>query len=349
VSERALTDRASTDRQATDRDARIAQFVEAAGWGAARRAPLAGDASFRRYERLTASGGETLVLMDAPPPQEDVRPFVKIARHLASLGLSAPRIVAADETAGLLLLEDFGDSNMARLVDAPGDQSALYALATDTLAALHRHPRAGAIELPAYDSARLAEEACLLLDWYLPALAGRPTPPALREEYVMLLRALATPLDALPRSLVLRDYFPDNLMYLPDRAGVAACGLLDFQDALLGPVAYDLVSLLEDARRDVPDALKATMRARYLAAFPVLDREDFMAGYQFCNAQRNLRIIGVFTRLCRRDRKPGYLRHIPRLWRLVEQAVAHPTLRPLEDWLACNLPRGLRRMPNIAA
>jgi aminoglycoside/choline kinase family phosphotransferase len=332
-----------------DRDTRIAQFIAGAGWGGARRAPLAGDASFRRYERLTASGGETLVLMDAPPPQEDVRPFLRVARHLASLGLSAPRIVAADETAGLLLLEDFGDNSMSRLVDAPGDQGALYALATDTLAALHRHPRAAAIELPAYDAARLAEEACLLLDWYLPALAGSPTPPALREEYAALLRALATPLEALPRSLVLRDYFPDNLMVLADRAEIAACGLLDFQDALLGPVAYDLVSLLEDARRDVDDGLKPAMRARYLAAFPALDREDFMAGYQFCSAQRNLRIIGVFTRLCLRDHKPGYLRHIPRLWRLVEQAVAHPALRPLEDWLARNLPPGLRRMPDIAA
>jgi aminoglycoside/choline kinase family phosphotransferase len=331
------------------REVLIARFLAAAGWGGAARRPLAGDASFRRYERLAAAGGVTAVLMDAPPPHEDVAPYARIARHLTALDLSAPRILAADEAAGLLLIEDFGDGNMARLVDAPGEHDGLYALATDTLIALHRHPRAAALDLPAYDAARFAEEACLLTDWYLPAVSGAPTPPGLRQSYVGLWHALAPLAGGVPESLVLRDYFADNLMFLPGRPGVAACGLLDFQDALLGPVAYDLVSLLEDARRDLPAELKAAMIERYLAAFPKLERKAFEAAYAYCSAQRNCRIIGVFTRLCLRDRKPGYLGHIPRVWRLVEQAVAYPALAPLADWLGRHLPPAQRRIPELAA
>ncbi|MFI4988426.1 MAG: aminoglycoside phosphotransferase family protein [Alphaproteobacteria bacterium] len=331
------------------RDALIADFLARNGWAAAARQALAGDASFRRYERLTNGTGCRLVLMDAPPPQENVRPFVAVARHLVSLGLSAPRIHAADEGSGLLLIEDFGDDNMAALVDSAGDKGRLYRLAVDSLIALHRRPDASAIALPAYDDARMLGEAEVLLDWYLPALTGAPVPERLRADYRAAWQSVLPRARAVPTSLVLRDYFPDNLMLLAGRKGVAACGLLDFQDAVIGPVTYDLVSLLEDARRDVPAKLKAALMEHYLAAFPALERQAFAASYAIMGAQRNLRIVGVFTRLCRRDGKRHYLAHIPRLWRLIEQATSHPALAPVEAWLARHIPPALRRIPPYEA
>jgi aminoglycoside/choline kinase family phosphotransferase len=328
-----------------ERAALIAAFLAASGWGDAARRKLAGDASFRRYDRLDRPGG-CAVLMDAPPPQEDVRPFLMIARLLSGIGLSAPTILAEDIAAGLLLLEDFGDATYTRLLAQGADEAALYALAVDLLVALHRaFDLAAAPEVPPYDDQRLLTEAALLVDWYLPAITGRPTEPALREEYLALWRALLPVARAVPSSLVLRDYHVDNLMLLETRGGVARCGLLDFQDAVLGPVSYDLVSLLEDARRDVPAGLAAAMQARYLAEFPTLDRDAFAASYAVLGAQRNCKIIGIFTRLCVRDGKPHYLLHIPRVWRLVEHDLRHPALAPVAAWLDRHIPAERRRIP----
>jgi N-acetylmuramate 1-kinase len=323
----------------------IAAFLARAGWAGAARRPVAGDASFRRYERLSDGERGSLVLMDAPPPQENVRPFAAIARHLVSLGLSAPRIFAADEAAGLLLIEDFGDANMARLVDAGGDKAGLYTLAIDTLIALHRHTEARAAPVPPFEEGRLLREVGLVLDWYLPALTGEPAPEDLRADYLATWREILPLARGVPDTLVLFDFFPDNLMLLAGRPGIAACGLLDFQDAVIGPLTYDLVSLLEDARREVPESLQEAMLARYLAAFPQLDREAFDLSYAVMGAQRNLRIVGVFTRLCVRDGKPGYLRHIPWVWRLVERDVAHPALAALKAWLDRHVPPAMRRIP----
>ncbi len=323
----------------------IAAFLARAGWAAAARRPLAGDASFRRYDRLSNGERGSLMLMDAPPPQENVRPFAAIARHLVSLGLSAPRIYAADEAAGLLLIEDFGDANVARLVDAGGDKVGLYTLAIDTLIALHRHPEARAAPVPPFEEARLLREVGLVLDWYLPALTGEAVPEDLRANYLATWREILPLARGVPDTLVLFDFFPDNLMLLAGRPGIAACGLLDFQDAVIGPLTYDLVSLLEDARREVPESLQEAMLARYLAAFPQLDREAFALSYAVMGAQRNLRIVGVFTRLCVRDGKPGYLRHIPWVWRLVERDVAHPALAALKAWLDRHVPPAMRRIP----
>jgi aminoglycoside/choline kinase family phosphotransferase len=323
----------------------IAGFLAAAGWGEAARRRLAGDASFRRYERLEAPPF-CAILMDAPPPQEDVRPFLAIARLLRGLGLSAPGILAEDVAAGLLLLEDFGDATYTRLLAQGAAEEPLYALAVDLLIALHRgFDPASAPQVPPYDDQRLLTEAALLVDWYLPAIAGKPTEPRLREEYLDLWRGLLLRARAVPASLVLRDYHVDNLMLLEGRAGLAACGLLDFQDAVIGPVTYDLVSLLEDARRDVPPALADAMRARYLAGFPELDPAAFAASYAVLGAQRNCKIVGIFTRLCVRDGKPGYLSFIPRVWRLIEQDLGHPALAPVAAWLARYLPPELRRIP----
>lgn len=327
----------------TGRDLVIAEFLAAAGWGGARRARLAGDASFRHYDRIDGAD-ERAVLMDAPPPKEDVRPFVFIARHLEDMGFSAPRILAADEPAGLLLLEDLGDDTYTRLLARGADEQALYGLAVDALIALHRHPDAVPAHLPPYDDERLLTEALLLCDWYMPAVLGRETPQAARDEYIALWRGVIPQARAVPETLVLRDFHVDNLMLLP-RDGIAACGLLDFQDAVAGPVTYDLMSLLEDARRDIDAGMTAALRAHYLAAFPGLDAAAFDASWAILAAQRHAKVIGIFTRLCRRDGKAGYLVHIPRVWRLLEQAMRHPALAPLAAWLDRHIPEDERGVP----
>jgi N-acetylmuramate 1-kinase len=329
-----------------ERDERIAAFLEAAGWEAAARRPLAGDASFRRYDRLEATGRRA-VLMDAPPPKEDVRPFMAVARLLRGLGFSAPQILAEDVAAGLLLLEDFGDSTYTRLLAAGAAEEPLYALAVDLLIALHeRFAASTAAVLPPYDDRRLLNEAALLVDWYLPAVAGHPTDAELREEYLELWRGLFPAARGVGDTLVLRDYHVDNLMLLADQTGIAACGLLDFQDAVIGPRSYDLVSLLEDARRDVPTEIVNRMLHRYSAAFPELDRDEFAASYAVLGAQRNCKIVGIFTRLCVRDGKPVYLAHIPRVWRLIEQDLRHPALAPIARWLDRHIPPALRVIPS---
>ncbi len=330
------------------RDAAMGKFLAAAGWGGVAPASLAGDASFRRYYRLD-DGARRVVLMDAPPPIEDVRPYVAVAAILRGFGLSAPQIHAEDSAHGFLLIEDFGDDSYTRLLASGADQAALYGLAVDTLIALHRAVAASGLPaLPPYDETRFLTEAALLVDWYAPSVLEAPLPPAVREDYLACWR------DVLPQAmrpgatLVLRDYHADNLMLLPGRPGVEACGLLDIQDALLGPASYDLVSLLKDARRDVPSALRAAMTERYLAAFPGLDRALFLRSGAILAAQRNCKILGIFTRLWRRDGKPAYLPHIARIWRLIEEDVQRePVLRPIADWLDRHLPPAVRRAPSV--
>ena len=287
-----------------------------------------------------------MLLMDAPPPQEDVRPFVAIADHLHRLGLSAPRIRAADTRAGLLLLEDLGDDTYTRLIAAGREEAPLYELAIDVLAELHRRfdPDA-AQDVPPYDDARLLDEAALLVDWYLPAIRNAPTADALRDEYLALWREALSSARAVPATLVLRDYHVDNLMLLDGRSGIAACGLLDFQDAVIGPVSYDVVSLCEDARRDVPPALTRRLLDRYFDAMPDLDRDAFRASYAVMGAQRSAKILGIFTRLDRRDGKPVYLKHIGRVWRWLAGNLAHPALSGVRAWFDREIPIGDRVAP----
>ena len=322
----------------------ISAFLSDAGWGGIAPAPLATDASFRRYFRLT-DRDRRAVLMDAPPPQEDVRPYIQVAGLLRGHGLSAPEIYADDREQGLLMIEDFGDDTYTKLLAKGHDEAALYALAIDTLVALQRAVAAPP-DLPPYDEPALLTEAALLTDWYAPAVLGERLPPDARAEYVELWRKVL-PLAALPSpTLVLRDYHVDNLMLLPGRDGVRGCGLLDFQDALCGPPSYDLVSLLKDARRDVPPALREAMTERYFAAFPRLDRGAFRRSAAILAAQRNAKIIGIFTRLARRDGKPHYLGHIPRVWRLLESDLQEPALRGVAGWLDRHLPPAARRAPD---
>ncbi len=333
-----------------ERDSLIAAFLARAGWGDARRGVLAGDASFRRYDRL-ARGGERAVLMDAPPPMEDVRPFIRIDRLLRRKGFSAPGILAEHAGAGLLLLEDLGDDTYTRVLAGGGNEQALYELALDVLIQLHRRFAdcdPAAEDISPYDDVALLDEATLLTDWYMPAVLGRDTPAATRADYCRLWQGLRRATAGIPDSLVLRDYHVDNLMWLPDRPDVEACGLLDFQDARWGPVTYDLVSLFEDARRDVPAALTRRLLDRYLEAFPALDPEMFAASYALWGAQRSAKILGIFTRLDRRDGKPVYLRHIPRVWRWLEGDLGHPALAPLRAWFDRELPAERRIVPDAA-
>ncbi len=324
----------------------IQAFLDAQGWGDAERRILAADASFRRYLRLRRDG-EQAVLMDAPPP-EDVRPFERVSSLLLHLGLSAPRPLVVDEDAGLMLLEDLGDATFTRVLARGDDEVALYRLAVDTLIALHQGwspDLPGASELPAYDESRLLDEALLLTDWFLPALRGTPTATRLRDSYIAAWREVFPIAQALPETLVLRDYHVDNLMVLEGRPGVAACGLLDFQDAVRGSPAYDLVSLLEDARRDIDPGLVEEMFERYCAAFESLDSDRLRAAMSVLGAQRNAKIIGIFTRLDRRDRKPDYLKHIPRVWRLLQGDLAHPALAPVRAWFDREIPAAERIAP----
>ena len=309
-------------------------FLGQAGWGDAAIVPLAGDASFRRYFRVV-DGGRRAVLMDAPPPHEDPRPFIAIAEHLLADGFAAPRILARDLEEGLVLIEDFGDLRVKEhLDDQPDAELAVYGRAIDLLADLHRLPAA---PVPLYDRAVYQREVDLLTQWYCPAIGLTVD----QDAYVAAWDAVLPIVEqsASPTVTVLRDYHAENIMLI-DRATSHGLGLLDFQDALAGHPAYDLVSLLQDARRDVPPQIEAAMLARYkaIAAPP----PDFHAAYAVLGAQRNAKIIGIFTRLWQRDGKPRYLSFLPRMWDLLERDLAHPALEPVAQWFAANIPADQR-------
>ncbi len=329
------------------REETITAFLRAQDWGESHRMLLAGDASFRRYERLEKDGRRA-VLMEAPPPVEDVRSFLTVARRLRNMGYSAPEIYATDEESGLVLLEDLGDTTYTRLLKQGNGvlERKLYGLAVDLLIDLHSRPEdTTCAGIPPYDGERFEMEHALFTDWYLPTITGDKTRERARTEYLEIWRLLLNHAHKAPRALVLRDYHVDNLMFLEERDGLAACGLLDFQDAVAGPSPYDLVSLLEDARRDISLELASDMKQRYLVGFPELDREIFEIAYAVLGAQRHAKVIGIFTRLCLRDSKPEYLRHMPRLRRLLEGSLEHPVLAPMREWCDCHVPLALRGNP----
>lgn len=330
-----------------DRDAQARAFLDRTAWAGAGRAPLAGDASNRRYERLTdPATGATAVLMDADPARgEDVGPFLRIAGFLGGIGLSAPAVLDADAAAGFLLLEDLGDDLFARVIPARPDlEPLLYRTATDVLVALHatRPP-----PLAPYDPERMTDLAALAFAKYRDGIAGTADPAA-RARFETRFRALLQDATAgAAPVLVQRDYHAENLLWLAQRAGLARVGLLDFQDAMLGHPAYDLVSLMQDARRDVPPGIEAAMIDRYLAATGH-HRAAFETAYAVLGAQRNLRILGVFARLGSDYGKPQYLDLIPRVWGLLARDLAHPALAPvaglLRDALPQPTPDNLRRL-----
>ncbi|MBM9596255.1 aminoglycoside phosphotransferase family protein [Roseitranquillus sediminis] len=315
----------------TDRTERMTAFLDRAGWGAAVRTALAGDASNRHYLRL--SGPHQAVLMDAPPERgESVAPFIRVARHLTSIGLSAPEIIAADPENGFLLLEDLGDDLFARVIARDrGAEKQLYSAAVDVLAHLHAHPPP---EDPRYGPEEMAAAARLAWTWYRNgAIGDAEGEDAFHQEIRALLR-LHVPDTSV---LVLRDFHAENLIWLPQRVGVARVGLLDFQDAAAGHPIYDLVSLVADVRRDVSLSVHRAMLARYSESCG-MERAHVDLAAALLGVQRNLRILGTFARLCLRDGKPRYLDLLPRVWNLLQADLDHPALTSLARRVRRDLP-----------
>ncbi|HEX5508868.1 MAG TPA: tRNA (adenosine(37)-N6)-threonylcarbamoyltransferase complex ATPase subunit type 1 TsaE [Pseudolabrys sp.] len=352
-----------------ERIAVLRQFLDASGFGDAKRRRIQGDASTRSYERLTR-GMETFILMNAPRRPdglpirdgkpysaiahlaEDVTPFIAMARALCDCGLSAPAVFHADRDAGILLLEDLGSEPVVK-GDPPAPVEERYEMAVDVLAKLHSGtlpeslPVADGFDyrLPRYDMDALLIEVELLADWYLPLLGGNVTPAARAGYLALWHNALRPTLDQVQNGAgtwVLRDFHSPNLIWLPERSGVARVGLLDFQDALIGHPAYDLASLLQDARVDVPEMMEIALLSRYtrtrLAADENFDVPDFVRIYSTLAAQRASKILGIFARLDRRDGKPQYLRHLPRIRGYLQRALAHPVLASLNAWYTANVP-----------
>ena len=302
----------------------ITRFLQVAGWAAASIGPVTGDASVRIYHRLRL-GRRSAILMDARADGR-TRAFTRIGQHLRTLGLSAPKILAADHDARLLLLEDLGDDVFPALIDRdPTQQKGLYSSAIDALAVLASHPPPPDLRL--LDAAQMAEIARMVVDWYQPAATGKPATGM--ADFTATLHRIAEPLIAGPSVLMLRDFHAGNLIWLPHRTGPARVGLLDFQDAMAAHPAYDLVSLLQDARRDVPPDLEQAMIRRYVSA--AKPQGDFAAAYAVMGAQRALRIIGIFARLSLHFAKPQYLIHLPRVYGQLQRNLNHPALADLSE------------------
>ena len=311
-------------------------FLASCGWEGAEILPLAGDASFRRYFRVV-QGDRSAVMMDAPPPHEDPRPFIAVAEWLASVGLSAPQILARDLEKGLLLLADFGDWRLREFLDEdPARELELYELATDVLIHLHQHEAMPGLKPHGLD--QWLEELRLFTDWYCPAVGAEVDVAGYETAWRQVLEPVAK--DGRAPVTVLRDYHAENVMLVQDRKGVAHFGLLDFQDALAGHPAYDLASVLEDARRDVPPTIERAMIDRYIAATG--HGEAFERAYWALAAQRNTRILGVFTRLWKRDGKDHYTNFQPRMWGLLERNLAFPALAPVRAWFDRYVPADKR-------
>ena len=309
-------------------------FLKSHGWEGAVVTPVAGDASFRRYFRVESTARGKAILMDAPPPHEDPRPFIDIAQYLIGHQFRAPAIFATDLSRGLLLIEDFGDRRMREHLDEhPEDEAAVYRAAIDAIVRLAQTP---AVHAQPYDMATYMREVQLLSEWYMPAMGISFDARAFDQLWTDALAPLAD----YQKVTVLRDYHAENIMLLED----GQQGIIDFQDALVGHPVYDLVSLLQDARRDVSPALEAEMLAYYHAT--AKPGADFDAHYALLGAQRNTKIIGIFTRLWKRDGKARYLSFLPRMWALLERDLAHPALAPVKLWFDTHIPWDLRhKMP----
>ena len=346
----------------------LRQFLDGAGYADAKRQRMPGDASTRSYARLVRDDG-VVILMNSPRRPdgpaiydgksysaavhlaEDVRPFVAIANGLRERGFSAPAIRHADLNSGFLITEDFGTEGFIE-GDPPAPIPERYEAATDMLAALHRQslpeilPVAPQLTyaIPLFDTDALLVEVGLMLEWYLPD-RGAELNNTLRAEFVTMWRDLLGKTAAAARTWLMRDFHSPNLIWLGERSGTAKVGIIDFQDAVLGPAAYDLVSLLQDARIDVPEQLELTLLTRYIKARRAADEHFDPAGfaelYAIMSAQRNTRLLGTFARLNRRDGKPQYLRHQPRIWTYLSRSLAHPTLSRFRDWYGAHVPAPL--------
>ena len=293
----------------SDLQTQFAEFLSRSGCDPDRMTLIAGDASNRKYYRLPR-GERSVVAMDAPPDKgEDVRPFLRIANWLGSIGLSAPDVFAADEALGFVLLEDLGDDLYARLFETGHPERPLYVAAADLLWRLQLAPPPQG--LAPYSPALMAELASLAVTWYRRGTTGSDDPD-MAEDLKNQMAARLGPLADVGQVVILRDYHAQNLIWLPEREGLRRVGLLDFQDAMTGHPAYDLVSILQDARRDVNPGLATEVFAHFTRVTE--QGPDFLEHYHLLGLQRNLRILGVFARLCLRDGKAGYIDLIPRVW-----------------------------------
>lgn len=343
----------TASKTSNDRIRSSAAFLEKSGWGGATVTFLAGDASFRKYYRLSLNhttdlNHKTALLMDAPLP-ENPQQFCDIAALLQQYGLSAPHIYAVDFEQGFVLLEDFGDQTYTTLIKQGVAEQPLYTLAVDALIHLHRQATLKPTFIPHYDQTELHREVMLFLEWYWPqhknGHKSRNLPTSSQiQTYQDLWTAMFNRCTG-PQTLVLRDYHVDNLMLLTDPAyqGIQQCGLLDFQDALWGSITYDLVSLCQDARRDVDPTLIATLWDHYFAAFPHLNtperRQEIMDEACILSAARHVKILGIFTRLAIRDQKNQYLQHLPRVWMWLKRCLENPVLAPLSTWFHEHFPQ----------
>jgi aminoglycoside/choline kinase family phosphotransferase len=351
-------------------------FLEAAGLASAARHPLPADASTRRYERLLLPGGGAVMLMDAPPSTESpacephwsdqerlaagwnatarlaagrVDAFVAVAGYLNALGLSAPHIYAHDARRGLAAVEDFGDGAFARLIEQGADERELYLAAIDALAVLHSAPAparlerlGGAWPLLPYDALALKAGADLFVEWTPKLKTALDFSGEARAQWDALWTDIARRGEAGASVMAHRDFHAENLIWLHDRQGAARVGMIDFQDAVLAHPSWDLHSLLQDARRDVPPELETLALERYFSHRPDLDREAFMADYAALAALNEARILGVFARLVVRDGKPRYLAFMPRMWRQLERNLANPALADLQAWFDRHVPLEFR-------
>jgi len=302
------------------------RFLKDNGWAQASIHALPPDASFRQYFRLRRSG-QSIMLMDAPPEHENAAAFVGITRHLQRLGIRVPTIHRADYEHGFILLEDLGEDTFTRLLAAGADETGLYDQAIDLLTTLRNHPHTTDLDIGEYDWTAFIREAELFTDWYLPAHSGEPVSDCVKSAYVEAWRTVFDHLPALEPTLNLRDYHVDNLMMVNQH-----CAVLDYQDALIGSPAYDVVSLLEDARRDLnPDRVAHSLE-RYLAGPQAPDARIFAHHYAVWGAQRHCKVAGIFMRLWKRDNKPVYRHHLPRVLKLLTAKLRQPPLQPVARW-----------------
>ncbi|MCT4635228.1 MAG: phosphotransferase [Rickettsiales bacterium] len=306
------------------------------------RQKLKNDASFRSYERLITDRG-SFILMDAPPTKEETLPFIRMSEFLRKNDLSAPEVLAQDTKNGFLLLEDFGNESFNNILNGKSvlseelTEERVYEKAIDALIRLHKLPSID-IDLPRYNDAMLLKESNCFIDWYVSVLNGEASTKEMKEEFNLIVKHLMTISKRFGEVVVHRDYHADNLIWLEDRIAFRKVGMLDFQDAVIGSPIYDLVSLLEDARRDVSPSLADKMIKRYLKAFPTYSRKDFNVAYATLGVQRNLKIIGIFARQAAKYKNPSYLSMLPRIWRYIHHDLKNPQLLPLKQWLTKTVP-----------
>ncbi len=314
-----------------------AHFLADSEWAHFQCDALAADASFRQYFRLT-SADESVLLMDAPPATEDIDAYIKIDEYLLSIGLRAPQILKLDAANGFAIIEDFGHNTYTQLLNKGESAQPLYQLAVDVLSHLHTNLDPKAIDVPRYDSGYYQDEADLLIDWYWLARTGSPISDELREEYRAIWASLLGELAPIDECLVLRDYHVDNLMVIEGNQGLASCGLLDFQDGLIGSTAYDMVSLFEDARRDVCQDMAAKIKADYLEGRDDAYVAAFNDWYAVLGAHRHVKVLGIFVRLCVRDHKDHYLDFVPHVQFMLKRSLEKPQLAKLKAFFDVHHP-----------